>query len=440
MDDHDGLWRREMSRRDCLKLSGLVLGGLALGSRPAFAESLFAQAGVAPQALGIGVDYWAPWVTKLSTTSATVNWRGDVNGSGWIDYATSSYFKRHRRYGHTVGPRVAAQYQHVRLRGLEPNAQYVYRVRLSDGTTVFEGRTFRTMPLSGPFTFIVISDSQEGSKYEETDRFAYVAAAIAQEPDALFVLHGGDYARFDDETKWTTFFDVADGMLARFPIFTTIGNHEYHNYGNSQGPPTAAVQYNSAFDVPLHYSFDCCGVRFISLDSPDPNNANADDPQTSLVLAQSQASWLRDQLRHARRGAFTIQHHPIWGLGSTAPNPNLQPWETLYHAYPISASFAGHVHNYQRFRVEGIPYLVLGTAGGPCEDIDHTAPAPVWYRRGETRKLAYLKVTVDPARNRATARQIAVGQVAGDNDDETPSIYPSPVVDDVVSFPLSTRR
>jgi hypothetical protein len=440
MDDHDGLWRRELSRRDCLKLSGLVLGGLALGSKPAFAESLFARAGVAPQRLGIGVDYWAPWVTKLSTTSATINWRGDVDSSGSIDYATSSYFKRHRRYSHTIASHAAAQYQHVRLGGLAPNAQYVYRVRPAGNAAVFGARTFRTMPLSGPFTFIVISDSQEGSKYEETDRFAYVAAAIAQEPDALFVLHGGDYARFDDETKWTTFFEVADGMLARFPIFTTIGNHEYHDYGNSQGPPTAAVQYNSAFDVPLHYSFDCCGVRFISLDSPDPANANEDDPQTSLALAQSQASWLRDQLRPAKRGVFTIQHHPIWGLGSTAPNPDLQPWETLYHAYPISASFAGHVHNYQRFRVEGIPYLVLGTAGGPCQDIDHTAPAPVWYRRGETRKLAYLRVTVDPARNKATARQIAVGQVAGDNDDETPLIYDSPVVDDVVSFALSTRR
>jgi hypothetical protein len=255
----------------------------------------------------------------------------------------------------------------------------------------------------------------------------------------LFILHGGDYARFDDETKWTTFFELADGMLARFPMFTTIGNHEYHDYGNSAGPPTAAVQYHAAFDVPLHYSFDCCGVRFISLDSPDPTVANADDPQTSLALAQSQASWLRDQLRSARGGTFTIQHHPIWGLGRTTANANLQPWESLYHAYPISASFAGHIHNYERFEVRGIPYLVLGTAGGPCEDITPTDPAPVWYRRGETRKLGYLKVTVDPARNRAVARQIAVAEVTGDNDNETPFVYDAPVIDDTFSFPLSSR-
>lgn len=432
-------WSREMSRRDCLRLSGLILGGLALGSRTALSTP-FAQAAVESRGLGSAVDYWAPWVTKLTINSATINWRGADDGSGLVEYATSDYFKRYRRFTHSTASRATAQYQHVPLRGLAPNTAYVYRVRLSDNANLFDNRTFRTMPFFGPFTFIVICDSQAGSKYDETKRFKYVAEAIAREKDALFILHGGDYVRFDDETKWTMFFDLANGMLARFPIFTTIGNHEYHSYADPTGPPTAAVQYHSAFDMPLHYSFDCCGVRFISLNTPDPTNADEDDPQTSLALVQSQELWLRNQLRVPRLGVFTIHHHPVWNYGRSAMNPDLQSWEALYRAHPISASFAGHVHNYERLRIEGIPYFVVGTAGGPCQDMGPADPYPVGYQFGETRKLGYLKVTVDPFRNTATAQQIVVAQVAEDNDDGTPYVYDSPVIDDAVSFPLSRGR
>ena len=125
-----------------------------------------------------------------------------------------------------------AFYQHVPLTDLEPDTSYIYRVNFSDNPDVFGHRTFRTMPLSGPFTFIVISDSHAQEK-----RFKYVADAIAgNETDVLFILDGGDYASWDYEKYWTDYFTYADGMLAKFPLFTTIGNHEYHNHSH-QGRP-----------------------------------------------------------------------------------------------------------------------------------------------------------------------------------------------------------
>ena len=84
------------------------------------------------------------------------------------------------------------------------------------------------MPVSGPFTFLVISDTHAQEK-----RFKYVADAIAKhETDALFILDGGDYASWDYEEYWTIYFQYGDGMLAKFPLFHAIGNHEYHNYEN----------------------------------------------------------------------------------------------------------------------------------------------------------------------------------------------------------------
>ncbi|MCX5810022.1 MAG: hypothetical protein NTX36_11745 [Proteobacteria bacterium] len=337
----------------------------------------------------------------------------------------------------TISSATTAQYQHVQLTGLEPNTSYIYRARPSDNKDVFSNRTFRTMPVSDPFTFIVISDSHAQEK-----RFKYVADAIAKyETDVLFILDGGDYAGWDYEAYWTIYFQYADGMLAKFPIFHTIGNHEYHNLGHADGPPTNADQYHWTFDVPakgaLNYSFDCSNIRFIVLNSPDPNNANGDDPHTSLVLAQSQVPWLEGLLKDNMAGVFTIHHHPIWDYFNSTNNPDLQPWEDLYHAYNISANFAGHTHSYQRYSVEGIPYFIVGNAGGKFADLTDIPPVspPVWYQFGATRQLGYLKVTVDPANNTATAQEIFVAWVETD-DSEKATVYNPPIIAETITFPL----
>ena len=60
-------------------------------------------------------DYCAPWVTKTTTNSATINWRGESDGTGLIDYATSSYFNKHHGFEKKIASSIAAQYQHVPL-------------------------------------------------------------------------------------------------------------------------------------------------------------------------------------------------------------------------------------------------------------------------------------------------------------------------------------
>lgn len=396
---------------------------------------LFCLFCIVPATAAMAVDYWAPWVTNLSTNSATINWHGASDKSGTIDYATSQYYDEHKKFDKTISSPTKAAYQHVELTGLEPNTSYVCRVKPEGDTDVFSNRTFRTMPVSGPFTFIVISDSQEGHNYTEAMRFKPVADAIAKEKDVLFILHGGDYAGHDSEGLWTKYFQAADAMLAKFPIFTTIGNHEYHNSGGDT--PTDADQYHWSYgiaaDGSLNHSFDCAGVRFIILDSPDPNTG--EDPHTSLALAQKQAPWLEALLKDNMAGVFTMHHHPIWDYFNSTNNPDLQPWEDLYHAYNISANFAGHTHTYQRYSVEGIPYFIVGTAGGRFADLISDS-IPVWYVKGITRNLGYLKVTVDPANNTATAQQIFVAWVVEDDSAETPQVYDPPFIYDTITFPL----
>ena len=134
-------------------------------------------------------------------------------------------------------------------------------------------------------------------------------------------------------------------------------------------------------------------------------------------------------------GTFTIHHHPIWDFDRTTNNSDLQPWEDLYHAYPISATFAGHTHNYQRYSVWGIPYFVVGNAGGAFSDLT-PPPYAVWWITGETRQLGYLRVTVDPANNTATAQEIFVASVDDTVVPEIITVYPTPITYDTLTFPL----
>jgi len=392
---------------------------------------------LAGPAIADGTDYWAPYVTKLSTTSATVNWRGADDAAGSVEYATSSYYEEHHSFQERVESQETGAYQHVALVDLEPNTSYVYRARPSDNPDAFNDRTFKTMPVSGPFTFIVISDTHAQEK-----RFKYVADAIAKyETDVLFILDGGDYTSWDWEPYWGVYFQYADGMLAKFPLFHAIGNHEYHVYKQSDSQPPPADQYHWAFDVPpggaLNYSFDCSDVRFVVLNSPDPNNAGHDQDPT-LALTESQVPWLEEQLNNTMSGTFTIHHHPIWYYGRIAINPNLGPWETLYHKYAISANFAGHYHSFQRYLVMGIPYFIVANAGGGFIDLNPDGHRPVWYQYGATRQLGYLKVAVDPENNTATAQEIFVAYVET-NDSENATVYDPPIIADKVTFPLSTK-
>lgn len=382
------------------------------------------------------VDYWAPWVTKTTTSGATINWEQEPAGAGTVEYAMADYYSRNHKFDHQITDSSVSQYHHISLTGLEPGTKYQYHVIPSGHENVFGTRNFRTLPVSGPFTFIVISDPQEGHNYTEMMRFRYVADAVAQEPDVLFILIGGDYAGHDSRSLWSNYFQVADGMLANAAIFPTIGNHEYHNASGGDNPPAAADQFHRSYDIPLNYSFDCAGVRFVILDTPDPKNADGDDPQTSLALAMSQESWLRKQLGNNLSGTFTIHHHPIWDYYNSTSNPHLQPWETLYHTYNISANFAGHTHNYQRYSVMGIPYFIVGNAGGRFGDLTSGEPTPAEYQFGETRQLGYLKVFVDPSNNTATAQEIFVASVKEDDSNETPEVHNPPVVADSITFSL----
>ena len=87
----------------------------------------------------------------------------------------------------------------------------------------------------------------------------------------------------------------------------------------------------------------------------------------------------------------------------------------------------------------GIPYFIVGDAGGRFSDLTSDNPSPAGYKFGETRQLGYLKVFVDPANKTATAQEIFVASVKEDDSNETPEVHNPPVIADTVTFPLNSK-
>jgi len=60
----------------------------------------------------------------------------------------------------------------------------------------------------------------------------------------------------------------------------------------------------------------------------------------------------------------------------------------------------------------------------------------VLYENGATRQLGYLKISVDPENNTATAQEVFVAYVEEKDSIETPHVYDPPIVEEAITFQL----
>ena len=66
---------------------------------------------------------------------------------------------------------------------------------------------------------------------------------------------------------------------------------------------------------------------------------------------------------------IVIFHHPPYTIGNHNPRLDLRnSIIPLFENYNVDIIFNGHDHNYQRFFVNGIYYIVTGGGGGPLHN------------------------------------------------------------------------
>lgn len=132
-------------------------------------------------------------------------------------------------------------------------------------------------------------------------------------------------------------------------FFPSLGNHDW---GNGNVKP-----YQDYFALPgneRYYEMLVGHVHLFAIDSDshEPDGVTSDG---------AQAAWLRSRLALSKAPwRIVYMHHPPYSSGPHLSSTHMR-WP--YKAWGASIVFAGHDHDYERFEIDGLPYIVDGLGG-----------------------------------------------------------------------------
>jgi predicted phosphodiesterase len=350
-----------------------------------------------------------PYVEAVSAGMAVVRFRTDASTVAWLTYGAYSDCERFM----TLSPQVREH--KIALFGLLGDTTHCYRIYLPDsastGSYKAAENAFKTFRGADKpyFNFLAFGDSGTGSE----EQLELAGQMEKFTPD--FVVHTGDIleegldAEADDQ-----YFVPYRNMLAKYPFFLALGNHDYgRQYRKTGGKkflrenyiPFHTMPYTGS--PPYYYFFDSGNARFFVLDTNYFHGARWAQP---LDKGSRQYKWLEHYL--ARTNAawkFVVLHEPLYSTGahdlSVEERAVLAP---LFEKYKVDLVFQGHDHDYERTRPvkdelvnerEGLIYITLGGGGSPLYFQRNKADwsekfMPVYHFAYVEVKDANLKMTV----------------------------------------------
>lgn len=307
------------------------------------------------------------------------------------------------------------------VEGLEPDTEYRYRV-LVDGEEWAAGERldwvedprggydlaaagrsydlrFRTFPhpdaASLPLMFVALGDYGVGIRSDSESsrrqrRIAEVLDHVVRTRDIRFVvslgdnIYKGEQGQVDDETGgedddwYSSFFQPYRYVVARVPVFPTIGNHDTTDTEGSDDRAQMEDNFHLAarFDrvgrssagPGLFYSVSCGrDVQLVCFDT-------SQDPEEHIhrhFLGPAQQDWLAETFRRpGARWQIPFSHHPAYCAGPTHGNDReiLDAVVPHFDRADVRLVLAGHEHNFQLGEVDGRTYVVSGAAGKVREE------------------------------------------------------------------------
>jgi hypothetical protein len=323
--------------------------------------------------------------------------------------------------GTVVASASTGEHNHVWVTGLRPDTGYRYRV-LVDGEEWAAGErwdwgpvdrggldlrpggrtydtSFRTHPDPGvraPLDFVVLGDYGVGvvSDSESSRRQARVAEVL----DRLVERHGvrlvigvgdnvyrgesglvGAEGGGEDDDWYSSFYQPYRYALARIPVYPTVGNHDSadtessddrdqirDNFHTDERFRSAVGSGRASIEPGLFYRFGYgTDVEFVCIDT----SLAEELPVEHYFEDPKHRAWL-EQALPAEGSAGPVwripfSHHPTYCAGPHHPNTEnmIKELVPLFRRAGVRVAFAGHEHNFQLSRADGIDYFLSGAGG-----------------------------------------------------------------------------
>jgi hypothetical protein len=228
---------------------------------------------------------------------------------------------------------------------LKPGHLYCYQLVAGAGALTEPAPLTTAAPPGGkePLRFVALGDSGTGGAAQ---------LAIAQRISAVtfdLMLFLGDIAYEDGSPRQlqSNFFAIYRDFLRYVPVYPTIGNHERQT---RLGRP-----YFEAFVLPepeRYYSFDWGDVHFVAIDTTQRD--------------ARQLVWLEHDLATNKLPWVIVYgHHPMYTNSLRGPQLWIRrAFSNIFTRHHVDLVLTGHEHQYERFRVGGVNYVVSGGGGG----------------------------------------------------------------------------
>lgn len=141
----------------------------------------------------------------------------------------------------------------------------------------------------------------------------------------------------------------ASSMARANAFFPATGNHDY-----SDGGIQKYLDYFGSLHGSTSYSVTRDGIEFIVVDS----QAALD---SSDSMARQQREVRERAMRSTARWQVVVLHHPPYS--SSSAHGSTQQFQWPYAQWGVDLVLSGHDHDYERLRVGGLTYVVIGTGG-----------------------------------------------------------------------------
>ncbi len=252
-----------------------------------------------------------------------------------------------------------AAYYSAKLNDLEPNSVYAYRVSVENRAS--EWYQFRTYTASRDrFSFLYVGDVQDTIK-GQTNRL--LKEAFRRNPDAEFLVCGGDLTERPTHQYWQETFDGLDSICQYKPLLNVTGNHDYLKGVIAElelrFPLIFSYFLDSKVGDNMVYTMTYGNAQFFVLDS-----------NREFFYLWTQRSWLKDKLSQSTaKWKILVIHHPLYSIKG---NNLIQKWmfNGLVQEYGVDLVLQGHEHAYARRTMKNED----GTATTPIYTISHCSP------------------------------------------------------------------
>ena len=285
-----------------------------------------------------------PWLTWCDdpTSSIVISWLSESRIKGKLTYSKDPNFIGQI---HVEEETSASYLHHIKLRNLESNQRYYYRIDQEfynyQDSHVFSFIT-AAVETTLDFKFCIVGDMQPtDSRTQEGGRI--VALGIVNE-SPNFVLQLGDICSSGGSgTMWHNVFLNIPLFASGCAFQSVVGNHDYERDGSENYHNLFIYNYETS--KANYYSFNYENVHFIMIDNFDGEGYSMTETQKQWVVQDIINTKLDGQ-----KWIFICFHHTILTTGTSNQNWDLQKWLVpIADKYDIDGVFFGHDHHYEHW-------------------------------------------------------------------------------------------